>query len=185
MYVATFNELELQVDLGNIVANKILGTRIGLVFSLVFSLALISGVNAMFIAAPRVAEQIGKDYSLFRLLGKQSKNETPKNALYFIFIISVLLVIFSSFQEIIQYMGITVSTFSLLTVFGVFILRKREKKSGEYSSNSIKAWGYPITPIIYILVTLWMISFFLIDDPMVLTWSLLTMVPAVIIYYAT
>ncbi|MDG1035919.1 MAG: amino acid permease, partial [Crocinitomicaceae bacterium] len=107
MYVATFNELELQVDLGNIVANKILGTRIGLVFSLVFSLALISGVNAMFIAAPRVAEQIGKDYSLFRLLGKQSKNETPKNALYFIFIISLLLVIFSSFQEIIQYMGIT------------------------------------------------------------------------------
>ncbi|MFK7785772.1 MAG: APC family permease [Crocinitomicaceae bacterium] len=185
MYVASFDELALQVDLGNIVANKILGTKIGLVFSLVFSLALISGVNAMFIAAPRVAEQIGKDYSAFKILGKQSRNGAPKNALYFVFIVSLLLVVFSSFQEILQYIGITLSIFSLLTVFGVFILRRREKKSGNYSANSVKAWGYPITPIIFILVTLWMISFFVIDDPMILVWSLITMIPAVIIYYAT
>lgn len=185
MYVATFDELAGQVDLGNIVANKILGAKIGLVFSLVFSLALISGVSAMFIAAPRVAEQIGKDYTAFKILGKQSKNGAPKNALYFIFIVSLLLVVFSSFKEIIQYIGITLSIFSLLTIYGVFILRIREKKSEIHSFNYVKTWGYPFTPIIFIVVTLWMVSFFIIDDPMILVWSLLTVVPAVIIYYAT
>ncbi|NVK64265.1 MAG: amino acid permease [Flavobacteriales bacterium] len=185
MYVASFDELAGQVDLGNIVANKILGTKVGLVFSLVFSLALISGVNAMFIAAPRVAEQIGKDYTAFKALGKQSKNGAPKNALFFIFVISLLLVVFSSFQEIIQYIGITLSMFSLLTVFGVFILRHREKKSGEYQSHFVKSWGYPVTPIVFILVTLWMISFFVFNDPMILVWSLITLIPAVIIFYAT
>ncbi len=185
MYVARFDELALQVDLGNVVANKILGTKIGLLFSLVFSLALVSGVSAMFIAAPRVAEQIGKDYSVFKILGQQTKNGAPKYALFLIFVISFLLVIFSSFKEIIEYIGLTLSIFSLLTVFGVFILRAREKKSEMHATNYVRAWGYPLTPIIFIGVTLWMISYFVIDDPIRLVWSLATVIPAVIIYYAT
>lgn len=185
MYVASFDELAGKVDLGNIVANKILGNKIGLIFSFVFSLALISGVNAMFIAAPRVAEQIGKDYTAFRVLGKLSQKGVPKNALFLIFFISFMLVIFSSFKEIIQYIGITLSIFSLLTVFGVFILRRRDKRSNSHSTNFVKSWGYPVTPIIFILVTLWMISFFVIADPMILVWSLITLIPAVIVFYAT
>lgn len=185
MYVARFDELALQVDLGNVVANKILGSKIGLIFSLVFSLALISGVSAMFIAAPRVAEQIGKDYKVFNVLGRQSKNGAPKYALLLIFVISFLLVLFSSFKEIIEYIGLTLSIFSLLTVFGLFVLRRREKKSEMHSTNYVRAWGYPVTPIIFIGVTLWMISYFVIDDPIRLVWSLATVIPAVIIYYAT
>lgn len=185
MYVASFEELAGQVDLGNVVANKILGTKVGLIFSVVFSLALISGVSAMFIAAPRVAEQIGKDYSVFKLLGTQASNGAPKYALVLIFVISFFLVIFSSFKEIIEYIGLTLSIFSLLTVMGVFILRRREKNADSHSTNYVKAWGYPITPIIFMAVTLWMISYFVMIDPIRLVWSLATVVPAVAIYYAT
>jgi APA family basic amino acid/polyamine antiporter len=43
MYVATFDELAFQVDLGNVVAEKLLGGKAALFFSAVFSLALFPG----------------------------------------------------------------------------------------------------------------------------------------------
>lgn len=186
MYVATFDELELQVDLGNVVANKILGDGVGIFFSLVFSLALISGVSAMFIAAPRVAEQIGKDYYIFRVLGKQSEAGAPKPAIFFILIVSLLLVLFTSFDQIIKYVSLLLTISSILTVFGLFILRYRDRKNGSPSSpNVVKAWGYPVTPIIFIAICCWMISFFVSQDFSYIWWSLYTILPAIGVYFIT
>ena len=186
MYVATFDERELQVDLGNVVANKILGDGVGIFFSLVFSLALISGVSAMFIAAPRVAEQIGKDYYIFRVLGKQSEAGAPKPAIFFILIVSLLLVLFTSFDQIIKYVSLLLTISSILTVFGLFILRYRDRKNGSPSSpNVVKAWGYPVTPIIFIAICCWMISFFVSQDFSYIWWSLYTILPAIGVYFIT
>ena len=186
MYVATFDELALQVDLGNIVANKILGDGVGIFFSMVFSLALISGVSAMFIAAPRVAEQIGKDYHVFRILGKQSETGAPKPAIFFILFVSLILVLFTSFDQIIKYVSLLLTISSILTVFGVFVLRYRDKKNGSPISPSVvKAWGYPVTPIIFIGICCWMISFFVSQDFSYILWSIYTIVPAVGVYYIT
>ena len=185
MYVATFEELTpsdfARVDIGNVVATKIMGERIGLIFSAAFSLALISGISAMFIAGPKVAQEIGKDYKLFKTLGRQTDSGAPKYAIFLITIISLVLVYFSSFKDIIEYVGITLSIFSLLTIVGVFILRKRKLAT----ENTVKTWGYPITPIIFILFTLWMLVYFVWSDPWKLVASLATMVPAVIIYYTS
>jgi APA family basic amino acid/polyamine antiporter len=183
MYVATFEELApkdfARIDIGNVVATKILGSKVGLIFSGVFSLALISGLSAMFIAGPKVVQQIGKDYSSFRLLGKETESGAPKYAVLLMCVVSLILIYTSSFKQIVEYIGITLTLFSILTVFGVFILRWR-KASTE---NTVKTWGYPITPIIFILLMIWMIIFFVYDNPMILVWSLVTMVPAVVIYY--
>ncbi len=186
MYVASFDELAFQVDLGNVVANKILGDNVGLIFSMVFSLALISGVSAMFIAGPRVAEEIGKDYKLFAQLGNQTRGGTPKYGILFILLVSALLVVFSNFEDIIQYISLTLIIFSTLTVMGVFILRHREKKTGETTPDHVvKSIAYPIAPIIFIAICLWMIGYFAGNDYMYLLWSLGTMVPAVVIYYVS
>ncbi|MCH2224738.1 MAG: amino acid permease [Crocinitomicaceae bacterium] len=186
MYVARFDELALQVDLGNVVANKILGNKVGVFFSFAFSLALISGISAMFIAGPRVAEQIGKDYKTFKILGKQNKQGVPKYGIVFILTISILLTFFSSFKEIILYIGLTLMLSSMLTVFGVFILRYRERKADKTpAKNVVKTWGYPITPIVFILISLWIIYFFVAQDIKYLVWSLATIIPAIVIYYLT
>ena len=179
MYVATFDELALQVDLGNVVSTKLLGNSIGLVFSGVFSFALISGLNAMFIAGPRVAQQIGKDHNIFKALGKESKNGAPRAAILTIMVISIIMVFIFSFSDLIKFTGFTLSIFALLTVVGVFILRKR----GNQGENVVKAWAYPLSPIIFITLTLWMIIYFVIEEPIVILWFLLIVAPAVILYY--
>lgn len=179
LYVATFDELALQVDLGNVVATKIMGDKIGILFSVVFSLALISGVSAMFIAGPRVAQEIGRDYKLFSFLGSQTQKGAPIAGLLFLMIVSLLMVYFLSFQDLIEFIGLTLSVFSLLTVIGVFILRRR--KQGD--EQTVRSWGFPVTPILFMVPTIWMISFFAYNKPSVILWFFIAISPAVIIYF--
>ncbi len=181
MHVADFTELAGQVDIGNVVAVKILGEKAALFFSAVFSLALISGVSAMFIAGPRVAQEMGRDYRLFAALGKESESGAPKTALLVLMLISVSLIHLLNFDQLIEYTGVTLSIFSFLTVIGVFILRKR----GASGENTVRSWGYPVTPLIFAAFTIWMVWYFVQMKPMVLVWFLLTVLPAVIIYYVS
>lgn len=179
MYVCSFEVLEGKVDIGNLVIERIFNSKIAYVFGFFFALALISGINAMFIAGPRVAQKIGSDYKMFRFLEGQSANGAPRNAILLQTIVSLILVIFSSFKGIVEYIGLTLSIFSLLTVFGVFIFRFKKIET----SHTVKTWGYPFTPLIFVGVTSWMICYFVIDNPMRLFWSLLTILPAFFIYY--
>ena len=179
MYVCSFEVLEGKVDIGNLVIERIFNSKIAYVFGFFFALALISGINSMFIAGPRVAQKIGSDYKMFRFLEGQSANGAPRNAILLQTIVSLILVIFSSFKGIVEYIGLTLSIFSLLTVFGVFIFRFKKIES----SHTVKTWGYPFTPLIFVGVTSWMICYFVIDNPMRLFWSLLTILPAFFIYY--
>lgn len=181
MYVATFDELAFQEDLGNVVANKILGNKVGLIFSAVFSVALISGLSAMFIAGPRVAQEIGKDYTLFKLLGKQSKDGAPNYAILFMLIISLVMVFVLDFQSLLEFTGLTLAIFSLLTVLGVFVLRIK----GKTNENTVRSWGYPITPIIFAVVTLWMTYFFIDMKPAVIYWFLIMIAPGIVLYFVS
>lgn len=181
MYVATFDELAFQVDLGNVVAEKLLGSKVALFFSAVFSLALISGVNAMFIAGPRVAQQMGKDHSLFKALGKESSGGAPRIAIMVMAVISIILVFTVPFDEIIKFTGFTLSVFALLTVLGIFILRAKKMTT----KNTVKAWLYPVSPIIFIALSLWMMTYFALEQPVIILWFLAVIAPAVFIYFIT
>lgn len=180
LYVASFDELAFQVDIGNVIATKVLGPKIALMFSLVFSLALISGINSMFIAGPRVAQEMGKDYRIFNAIGKESRNGAPANAVVTLAIISIFLIHFLSFSDLIEFIGVTLSIFSLLTVVGVFILRSRKSTNDE---DVVKAKLYPLTPIIYSAFIIWMILYFSMMKPVVLLWFLIAIAPAVILFY--
>ena len=179
LFFCTFEQMMYQEDVGNIVSIELFGLRAGTVFAGFFSLALLSTMSAMVIAGPKVSEQVGNDFLFFSKLSKKSKGGSPVFAILLQAFISILLVLFSSFQELIETLGITLAFFSLLTVFGVFILRKK------YSAHErpVKTIGYPITPLIFISMILWMIVSFAIEDPMKIWYSVVAIVPGFIIYF--
>jgi len=179
MHVATFDELAFQVDLGNIVAEKLIGGKGALFFSAVFSLALVSGVNAMFIAGPRVAQQMGKDHTLFRALGRESKGGAPRIAILVMAVISIILVFTVPFDDIIKFTGFTLAVFALLTVIGIFILRAKKMTT----SNTVKAWLYPVSPIVFSALSIWMMAYFVIDEPIIILWFFIVITPAILIYF--
>jgi APA family basic amino acid/polyamine antiporter len=91
---------------------------------------------------------------------------------------SIFLVLVSSFKEIIQYISVSLSFFSMLTVFGVFFLRKNLTQGDHFKTPL-----YPVTPIIFILCTLWMIFYVAIEDYKIILYAAATMVPGLLLYF--
>jgi len=179
MYSATFAELNGVNDIGNVVANKLFGARAGAVFSALFSFALLSTLSAMTIAGPRVTEAMGEDYPLMRSFSKKNRYGMPYLSIIVQAAWSVFLVLVSSFKEIIQYISVSLSIFSMLTVISVFFLRKKYTDQ----ERPFKSPLYPLLPIIFIAATCWMIYFVIQDDFKVILYSIGTMVPGLLVYF--
>jgi APA family basic amino acid/polyamine antiporter len=180
LYSASFSELSGKNDIGNVVAYKLFGNKIGLAFSSVFSIALLSTLSAMTIAGPRVLEAMGDDYPKLKRFATTNRFDMPYLAILTQAGWAIFLVIVSSFKEIIQYISVSLSIFSMATVLGIFILRR--KHSAEKRVYSVPF--YPLPPIIFTICTCWMIYYVTENDPWIILYSLATMVPGLIIYYA-
>jgi APA family basic amino acid/polyamine antiporter len=176
---ATFAELEGQNDIGNIVALKLFGNKTGTVFSGLFSFALLSTLSAMTIAGPRVAEAMGKDLPLLKTFTRSNRFGMPWIAILSQAAFSVLLVLFSNFVAIIQYVSVSLTLSSFFAVISVFILRRRFPPESRPFSTPL----YPLVPLVYLATALWMILFVALDNPLVIVYSILTMIPGALLYY--
>jgi len=171
------HELAGQNDVGNVVAEKLFGREIGQVFSALFSVALLSTLSAMTIAGSRVSEAMGEDYPALRLLAKKNRYGMPHWAVIIQAGWSIFLVTVSTFVEIIQYISISLSIFSMLTVAGIFRLRK------THSIRPFQVPWYPLPPILYIVATCWMIGYMFIENPWIIGFSVATMIPGAVLHY--
>ena len=179
MYVAPFEMLAFKKDVGNVAAAQIFGDSISLVLSGFFSFALLSTLSAMTIAGPRVTEAMGKDYSSLKILAGTNKFGMPYLAMLVQAAWAIFLILFSSFSEIIGNIAVSLSFFTLLSVIGLFVLRFRNKGEPRPFSTPL----YPITPILFIAMTLWMIIHESISKPVVLLYSLGTVAIGLILYF--
>ena len=180
LYSATFNELNGKNDIGNVVAFKLFGNNIGLAFSSVFSVALLSTLSAMTIAGPRVLEAMGDDYPKLKTFAITNRYDMPYLAILTQAAWAIFLVMVSSFKEIIQYISVSLSIFSMATVIGIFFLRKKYPTA----ERPFKVPLYPLPPIIFTVCTCWMIYYVTKNDPWIILYSFGSMIPGLIIYFA-
>jgi APA family basic amino acid/polyamine antiporter len=160
---APMAEMKGQEDVGYISANYIFGTTGANIMGLVISALLISSISAMVLAGPRVSQAMGEDVEMMGMLAKTTKKGIPMNAILVQSSISIVLILTSSFQKVLTYVGFSLNLFTLLTVAGIFILRMRKADSGE--TKTYRTWGYPITPIIFILLSAWTLCFVAAHHP--------------------
>lgn len=149
-----------QVEIGLISARNIFGNNIGNLMGLVISFLLLSSISSMVFMGPRVAQVMGEDHRIFRFLSHKDKKGVPMAAIGFQYVISFLLIITNSFEMITKYTGILLSFCSLLTVFGVFIHRRKF----PHLQRSYKTFGYPVTPIIFCVLIVWSIVYLVHED---------------------
>lgn len=178
LYSATFSELNGQNDIGNVVARKLFGDQTGIIFSGLFSFALLSTLSAMTIAGPRVTEAMGEDYPPLKSFSVKNKFNMPYLAILGQGVWAIFLVLVSSFKEIIQYISISLSIFSMVTVLGIFVLRKKYRKEDRPYQLPL----FPFPPILFVLCTSWMIYYVASDDPYIILYSVATMVPGLLLY---
>jgi APA family basic amino acid/polyamine antiporter len=161
LFTTPISELSGQVDVGYVAANRIFGKVGRNIMSLLISFGLISSISSMVWAGPRVTQAIGEDIRLFKLLSKRNQHGVPLYALLLQLAIIIFLIISSSFETVITYLGFTLTLSSCITVLGVFIHRMRYPNA----HRPYRTWGYPLTPLIFLAIGIWMLVFIFRDKP--------------------
>ncbi len=159
--VAPIGAMAGQVEVGFIAAQSAFGELGGRLTGLVMSLLLVSTVSAMTIAGPRVLQVIGEDFRALRFLSRQNSDGIPSRAIYFQSTLTIIFILTSSFESILVFAGFTLALNSFATVLGVFVLRYRQPDL----SRPYRTFLYPLTPLLYLLLTGWTLTFVLLNKP--------------------
>jgi APA family basic amino acid/polyamine antiporter len=150
-----------QLEVGFIAANAAFGVSGGRFAGLVLSLLLVSTVSAMTVAGPRVLQVIGQDFRSLRLLARTNNDGVPATAILFQSSLAILFILVSSFQSVLVFSGFILALNSLVTVLGVFVLRVRQPDL----PRPYRTFLYPLTPLVYLALTGWTLTFVLINRP--------------------
>jgi APA family basic amino acid/polyamine antiporter len=71
------------------------------------------------------------------------------------------MVLSASFDTLLIYIGFTLSIFSMLTVLGLMRIRRADRNNRE----GYATWGYPVTPLLFIIGNLWIIVYSIKSRP--------------------
>ena len=148
------------IDVGIVAAKYIFGSVGGKLFGAALSIALMASVSSMIFAGPRVTETMGEDYTFFKFATIKNKQGAPYVATLIQMMITILLVLFQKFDAVFEYIGFTLNLITTLTVIGIFVVRYKKLNTAD----GYKTWGYPITPVIFIGYSLYIIYFLLQKD---------------------
>ena len=150
-----------QLEVGYIAADAAFGEAGGRFAGLVLSLLLISTVSAMTVAGPRVLHVIGQDIKALRLLARINSDGVPATAIMVQSSLAIIFILTSSFESVLVFSGFILALNSFVTVLGIFVLRVRQPDL----PRPYRTFGYPITPLIYLSLTGWTLTFVLINKP--------------------
>ena len=176
---APIDALSGKIEVGAVAATSLFGNGIGQIFSAVIALLLVSSLSAMIMAGPRIYQSMGDDYKPLKFLTARKGDSGPFYAILLQAVIAIIMLFTARFDQLITYIGFTLSASSALTVLGVFIMRKKAPKT----ERPYKCWGYPVTPTLFILLSLWMIIFTFIENPEVAIAGAATILAGLILYF--
>ena len=137
-----------------VAGTHIFGPPGGKIMALLICLGLVSTVSAMMWIGPRVTATMGEDFSALRWLARRNRRGIPVNATLTQFVIVNVMLLTATFQTVVNYVQFALTVCTTLTVFGLFVLRWRRPDL----PRPYRAWGYPVTPIIFLTIEFWMMS---------------------------
>lgn len=150
-YALPSPKLENVGEVGAVTAVQLFGNAAGTLLSSLIALALVSAVSAMVMAGPRVYASMAADGALPRQLAWHSARGVPSVAVAAQGILATLFVVFASLPQLVEFVGFALAASAALTVAGLFVMRRRG------TSSPYRAWGYPVTPLVFIALSLWIV----------------------------
>ena len=150
-----------QIEIGYVAADYAFGEAGGRFAGIVLALLLVSTVSAMTLAGPRVLQIIGEDFPALGALSRTNRDGLPYLAILFQSTLTVVFIFSSAFESVLVFAGFTLALNSFVTVLGVFVLRWRQPRL----PRPYRTFGYPLTPLVYLLVTGWTLTFVLLQRP--------------------
>ena len=173
--------LKGQLEVGFVAATSLFGPLGGRLMGGVIAGLLVSTISSMIFAGPRIVQTMGEDIPALHFLAPKSGAGIPVRALLLQTAITLAFILKPTFQGVLVYAGFVLNLFTFLTVLGLFVLRFRQPNL----PRPYRAWGYPITPLIFLGLSGWTLAFILRDKPIESLYGLATLVIGALVYFIT
>jgi APA family basic amino acid/polyamine antiporter len=119
-------------------------------------------VNGLILAGARVLYAMGRDRLFFhRVANVHPLYRTPALALLIQGAVAAALTLTGTYSDLLTLTAFSSLLFNTLTVVGLFVLRRRRPEL----PRPYRAWGYPVLPTLYILVSVFFLWNILKGDP--------------------
>ena len=122
---------------------------------------------------------MAQDGLFFKKAGTLNKNAVPQWALWAQALVASILCLSGGYNELLTMISFVVVIFYAITIAGIFILRKKRPDL----PRPYRAFGYPVLPIIYILLGLTFCIFLAIFEPLYSLWGLAIVLIGIPLYY--
>lgn len=163
-----------------VASQKIFGPEGTIIIALMIMVSTFGCNNGLILAGARVYYTMAKDGLFFRQAGKLNKFAVPQRALWVQCIAASLWSLSGNYGQLLDMISFVVVMFYMLTIIGIFILRKKRPDA----ERPYRAFGYPVLPIIYILMGATFCLLLIIYKPN-FTWpGLIIVLLGVPLYYA-
>jgi len=154
---ASVDQLSGNVEVAFIAFKNLFGTEKGNWVSYFIAIQLIATISGYLWTGSRITFAMAKDHSLWRKLAIKNNNGIPVRALWFQAVVSILLTLTGTFEEVLLYASFVLQLMGTLTVASIFWLKDRK---GAYRSP-LK----PFLQIAFILFSLWILGYMLFERP--------------------
>jgi len=129
-------------------ANAIFGHIGTYVIAVMIMISTFGCNNGLILAGARVYYTMAKDGLFFKKTGTLNNNAVPEFGLWIQCVVASILCLSGKYGDLLDMISFVVVIFYVLTIGGIFILRKKRPDI----ERPYKAFGYPILPAIYILM---------------------------------
>ena len=177
VYSISPGEMKDVISVGGLAMGNLFGKSAEILFSLLIAFALFSSLSAFIIIGPRVYYSMAKDGLFFKSAGKiHEKFLVPSNSILLQCLIAVILTLSGTFEQVLTYMGFALGIFPIMTVIGVWKLRRN-------NPEALRLKGFPVTQIIYVLTGFLILILSFLERPLESSIALLTVAIGIPAYY--
>ena len=131
-------------------ANAIFGNVGTIVIAVMIMISTFGCNSGLILSGARVFYTMAKDGLFFKKTGELNKNAVPEYALWIQCAMASLLCLSGKYGDLLTMVAFVGIIFYVLTITGVFILRKKLPNA----ERPYRAFGYPVLPLIYIVLAI-------------------------------
>lgn len=129
-------------------AMKIFGSAGTTIIAVMIMISTFGCNNGLILSGARVYYTMAQDGMFLKAAQQLNKKGVPAKALWMQAIWASLLCLSGKYGDLLDFIIFTVLLFYILTIVGIFILRKKQPQL----ERPYKAFGYPFIPFIYLLL---------------------------------
>jgi basic amino acid/polyamine antiporter, APA family len=162
MRVLSIAEIAASEHVGASVAERVMGHTGGVLVSIIILISIIGTLNGCFLTSPRIYFAQARDGLFFRKFAEvHPRHQTPGFAIIAQGVWAAMLLISGSYESLLDYAMFAIWLSYGFMVAGVIVLRiKRPGLDRPY-----RMWGYPVTPILFLLITAWFLGNMIVTRP--------------------